>query len=84
MLNKELHCTGDGFVSCEGYEVVMDMVKVKWKCGTRRNMEASFHMEMAVIHFFSVELLFSSGHQFIEYIISDFKPHDHIHGLWGH
>ena len=33
-LNKELDCAGDGFVSCEGYEVAMDMVTVKRKCGT--------------------------------------------------
>ena len=33
-LNEELDCAGDGFVSCEGYEVAMDMVKVKRKRGT--------------------------------------------------
>ena len=27
VLNEELDCAEDGFVSCEGYEVVMDMVK---------------------------------------------------------
>ena len=47
-------------------------------------MEACFHMEMAVICFFSNELLFSSGGHLFEYIRSDFKPHDHIHGLLGH
>ena len=38
-LNEELDCAGNEIVSCEGYEAAMDMVKVKWKCGTRRNVE---------------------------------------------
>ena len=39
----------------------MDMVKVKRK-------EARFHMKMAVFQFSSVELLFGSCGQFVEYI----------------
>ena len=51
-LNKKLDCAGDGFVSCEGYEAVIDMVKVKQKHRTRRNVEACFHMQTAVFCFF--------------------------------
>ena len=37
----------------------MDMVRVKQKCGMRRNVEACSHMETTVCVFFSAELLFA-------------------------
>jgi hypothetical protein len=89
VLNEELDCAGEVFISCEGCKAAMDMVKLTWgktwdeeKCGC-----IHFHMKMVIFRLFSFEFLFGSCGQFLEHIRNDFifqERQMHTHGLPWH